>query len=593
MLRLQKVLKSTRSPAASHRAVLLAVHTLVAVLAGVATVASAQDAPAVAAASAVADASADLARQKALTESLINTLVEGGLLSREKAQALIQQAQEAAERKAAVSVPALPVAPVAPDASKDTAAKPAPAIRIPYLTEKTKAELREQLKADVLAQAREERWGEPGALPGWLHRITVEGDVRVRLQHEGFAHNNVAPDDVDFGNIYQSTSDLAWGPDVINTQNKRDRSTLRARLGIHAELGKGFDSMIRLSTGNGTSPVAASQTQGNYATKYSTFFDQAFIRYNDKGELVATAGRFNSPFYGSDLLWPDDLNLDGAAVSMRLPLDAGQTAFFTAGAFPLQELEVSDQDKWLYGMQGGFSLPLASDIQLRTGLGLYNFQGVGGRADTQVTPTDLNASLHGYALTEYPKGVRQKGNSLIRINRPLGINDGSTASRWGLASRFRPVNLTAELNFLQFYPVTVRLGVDYVRNLGFDLKDIRNRAGVTDLQLSEQTRGVQFKTTVGHERVEKYGQWQAFLTFRRFERDAWLDAFTDTTWHLGGTNYQGWSLGGQYGVGPRTSLGARYTTTHNLKDAQIYSPTLSNNATLKIDVFQLEANVRF
>jgi hypothetical protein len=579
MTRLQLALKNARHPQSPRRSVVLATHLLATALCWSAVGAAAQEVPA-------SDARTDLARQKALTESLINTLVESGLLSRDKAQALMQQSQDNAERKAAV-----PPAPA--DAAKDAEAKKAPVIRIPYLTETAKAELREQLKKDVLAQAKEERWGEPGALPGWLHRITVEGDVRVRLQHEGFAHNNTAPDDSSLGYIYQSTSDLAWAPDLTNTQNNRERSTLRARLGVHADLGKGFDSLIRLSTGNATSPVAASQTQGNYAIKYNTYFDQAFVRYNDKGELIVTAGRFNTPFYGSDLLWPDDLNLDGGAVSLRLPLDAGQMAYFTAGAFPLQELEVSDKDKWLTGMQAGFSLPLASDIQLRAGLGVYNFQGVGGRADTQVTPTDLNASINGYALTEYPKGVRLRGNTLMRINRPLGINDGSTASKWGLASRFKPVNLTAELNFLQFFPVTVRLGFDYVRNLGFDLNDIRNRSGIADLELSKQTAGYQFKTTVGHERVEKLGQWQGFLTFRRLERDAWLDAFTDTTWHLGGTNYQGWSMGGQYGVGPRTSVGMRYTTTHNLGDKMVYSPTLSNNATLKIDVFQLEANVRF
>jgi hypothetical protein len=578
-----------RSPLARPRAVVLAAHTLVSALLCVSGSASAQDAPA------AASASSELARQKALTESLINTLVDSGLLSRDKAQALLQQAQETAERKAATTAPAAPAvtAEASKEASKDGEAKKPPVIRIPYLTETAKAELREQLKKDVLAQAKEERWGEPGALPGWLHRITVEGDLRVRFQHDGFAHNNTAPDDTSYGYIYQSTADLAWAPDLINTQNSRDRTTLRGRVGVHADLGKGFDSMLRLSTGSGSSPVGASQTQGNYANKYSAYFDQAFIRYNDKGELVATAGRFSSPFYGTDMLWPDDLNLDGGAVSMRMALDAGQSMFFTAGAFPLQELEASSKDKWLYGAQAGFSLPLASDIQFRGGLGLYDFQGVGGVADTQVTPNSTTASINGYALTEYPSGVRLKGNTLMRINRPLGVNDGSTASKWGLASRFKPLNLTAEVNFLQFYPVVVRISGDYVRNLGFDLADVRNRSGIADLQLSKQTKGYQIKTTVGHDRVEKHGQWQGFLTFRRLERDAWLDAFTDTTWNLGGTNYQGWSLGGQYGVGPRTTLGARYTTTHNLSDKMVYSPTLSNNATLKIDVFQVEANVRF
>jgi len=94
------------------------------------------------------------------------------------------------------------------------------------------------------------------------------------------------------------------------------------------------------------------------------------------------------------------------------------------------------------------------------------------------------------------------------------------------------------------------------------------------------------------------GQWQGTLAFRRLGRDAWVDAFTDTTWHLGGTNYQGWSLGGVYGLGHRTSAGLRWTSTRNLPDTTLYTsvdgvgPGLSNYR-LKIDVLQLEVNSRF
>ena len=54
--------------------------------------------------------------------------------------------------------------------------------------ESVKAELREQVKQDVLAQAHNERWGDAGAMPDWLRRIHLEGDVRVRFQKIGRAH---------------------------------------------------------------------------------------------------------------------------------------------------------------------------------------------------------------------------------------------------------------------------------------------------------------------------------------------------------------------------------------------------------------------
>jgi hypothetical protein len=188
--------------------------------------------------------------------------------------------------------------------------------------------------------------------------------------------------------------------------------------------------------------------------------------------------------------------------------------------------------------------------------------------------------------------VRQRGNTLIRLNNPLGVNDGS-ASIWGLASRFRPLTLSADMMFMQFFPITVKASFDYIKNLGFNLQDIRDRSGQSDLMLTKQNTAVQAKLVVGAEKVEKPGQWQTYLAFRRLERDAWIDAFADPNWNLGGTNYQGWSLGGQYGIGPSTSLGLRYYSTRNISDPIVYSPSLSNNATLKIDVLQFELTARF
>jgi Putative porin len=64
---------------------------------------------------------------------------------------------------------------------------------------------------------------------------------------------------------------------------------------------------------------------------------------------------------------------------------------------------------------------------------------------------------------------------------------------------------------------------------------------------------------------------------------------------VGGTNYQGWQLGGHYAFDRRTSLGFRLTSTRNLEDGVTDAngvPTASNNP-LKIDVLQVDLNTRF
>ena len=79
-----------------------------------------------------------------------------------------------------------------------------------------------------------------------------------------------------------------------------------------------------------------------------------------------------------------------------------------------------------------------------------------------------------------------------------------------------------------------------------------------------------------------------------------IDGFTDTTWHLGGTNYRGWQLVGQYAIDGRAVLGLRLTSSRNLDDGvRTVNATTGavessfSNAPLKIDVLQLDLDTRF
>lgn len=529
-----------------------------------------------------ADERAELEQLRATTHALIQALVDSGLISPEKAQTLVQQAQRARPAEAAASAP--------------TATPARNVVRIPYVSETAKAEMREQIKQEVLAQARSERWGEPGALPGWLSRIGLEGDVRVRLQREFFSRDNITPNDINGGWRSQDQTP-AWAPDLTNTTNDRDRVTLRARLGVNGRLGDGWAAGLRLATGSDASPVSTSQTlagSDGHLGKYQLWLDRAFVQWEPGQGTTLVVGRFANPFFGTDLSWPADLNFDGLAASHRRSFSDRAAVFAHAGAFPLQEFSTSGADKWLYGGQIGGEWKLDERTQLTLGLAYYDFNRIEGQASDHATPSGVDAGVVPYLTSQYPRSVRQKGNTLIRLNQsPLEVTD---AAAWGLASRFRPIDLTLAASFHHFAPVTVRASFDYIKNTAFDLDDIRRRSLTPALELKDKTTAMQARVTVGSARVDKAGDWQAGFTWRRIERDAWPDAFTDTTWHLGGTNYDGWSLGGEYGIGPGTSLGLRWTSTRNLDDGQslLFNGQKNfSNADLKIDVLQVELNSRF
>lgn len=527
-------------------------------------------------AAAVAQERAGLEQLRNTTLSLIQALVDQGLLSREKASALLQQAQAPQAAVAAAPAPA------------QAAAKPG-VVRVPYISETQRAQIKEELKNEVLATAKAEGWADSRQIPDWSRRVAVDGDVRVRLESASFDQDN-AP-----ASSYRAqVLSPAWSPDLTNTQNARTRLTLRARLGVTGKVSEDVSSGIRLSTGNaGSNPASASATLGDDANRLSVSLDRAWIRWEPRWNVHVDAGRIANPFFATDLVWPTDVNLDGVSLRYEQTLATGMGGFITAGVFPMKEIALSTSaDKWLMGLQAGTDWAVGDYTQLRVGAAIYDFRHAEGRAETLPAPTGSAAGTTAYQASAYTN--RQRGNTLINLNDPT--NTGSAV--WGLASKFRPVTLTAAMTFNQLSPYSLGLSAEWVRNTAFDLQDIRRRANDSSIDVAEKTTGYQLRAQFGSPKLAERGDWQTFLAIRKFERDAWIDAYTDTTWNLGGTNYKGLSVGGNYTFDRNTHLGLRYTSTRNLDDGarttvgSVVSTTMSN-APFKVDVLQVELNTKF
>ncbi|NDY93736.1 putative porin [Ideonella livida] len=511
----------------------------------------------------------------ATLQALVEALVRQGLLSRARADEIL----------------ATPSAPAAEPAGL-------PVVRVPYLSQTTRQALKEELRAEVMDAARDQGWARPGELPDWARRLRMSGDLRLRAQHDGFDGDNLAPE------LFRSQTDSpAWAPDLTNTRHDRQRLTLRARLGVEATLAEGWTTGLRLGTGAANaSPTASSQNLGNQMGRATVSLDRGWIRWQAQDELSRhrlEGGRLEVPFERSDLVWPDDLALDGVAWRYERLLSAPLSAFATAGVFPLEEQVATARDKTLLGLQAGAIWSPSPQWQLRGALALYDFRHMEGVRESTLAPTDALAGTTAYQASAYPAAVRQKGNTLINLNAP-----GSTAAPvWGLASRFRPVDLQLALRSLHLPGREASLGLNVVRNTGFDLADIQRRAATAEVAgLEKKTLAWQLRAAVGPQQAPQTGDWSAFIAWRHVERDAWIDAYTDTTWHLGGTNYRGVSAGAQTWLAPRVTLGARFTSTRNLDDGVRFlaipgdASSLSGNlssAPLRIDVLQADLTVRF
>jgi len=544
---------------------------------------------------------------RATVMQLIDSLVAAGVLTRAKADELIRAAAAptaaattAAPVAAAAAVapavaPPVPLTPVAPPAAPELGADGKRIVRVPYVPESLKREMRDSIRQDVLAQARTERWGEAGALPDWLARIKLDGDLRVRAEGIALAQSNTGAS-VLAANA--SVAGLTRAADIIsqrssngaynfNTQDDTDRTRIRMRLNVDAKVSDEVKAGVRLSTGNTTDRVSTNQTLGQNFNKYSVVLDQVFLRWTPNGsEQSYLAGRMPNPFFGTDLVWDPDLNFEGLASTSDTRLGVRSRLFATVGWFPLTTVNPgSTRRRDLVGTQAGYQwrFGYTAANRLRVGLGVYDYRNIAGVAETE---TDRFSRPDYVTRSEYPSGLRQRGNTLFRLNSP-----SDTATQYGLASEFRTANLTAALELVDVGPLPLTLTGDYIRNLGFDRKAIAIRSGQSIVDGSDH--GYLVGLQLGKRVIANRGDWSTSVAYRYLGSDATLDAFADSDFGIGGTNNKGTVLTMNYGLDRNVWFSARWLSS-DLIDPIIPSTTLTHRTSkFSVDVLHFDLNARF
>jgi hypothetical protein len=427
------------------------------------------------------------------------------------------------------------------------------------------AELRPQVAQDVVAQAKQEKWGVPGALPDWVGRISWSGDLRVRYQLDNFASDNPPDGYPDYLTINNAGgfSKVPAGNAYFNTTVDRERTRLRLRLGALATLDGGWSVGLRLATGSLTIPVSTNQTVGQYGDRYQFAVDQAYLKYQSGAPDVsgsrfsASLGRLPNPWLSTNLVWDRNLQFEGLAASYEY-----RRAFLTLGAFPLQEVERSKDDKWLFGAQLGFKWSWGDRSSLKLAAAAYNFEHITGIRNAP------GSTLLNYTAPPF----MQKGNSLFDI---YGGPDSNT-NLYALAAEYRLLDLTAFLE-LPVGGYSFTLTGDYVTNRGFSTADVLHRLGYASLSdvpemqqilFAKQANGYKVEAGFGSRKTGTRGAWQAGLEYRYLERDAVVDAFTDADFHLGGTAAKGYVLNADWWLNNRVWMELRYFSTDAIINRQ-------------------------
>jgi hypothetical protein len=505
---------------------------------------------------------------------LVDSLVQQGSLSAEQGEALRKRLDAAAAPAAGPKPqPGDVQVPYVPDIVKDE------------ISRDVSKEVRDDVMKSVMVQAREERWGLPGVVPAWVARLRLYGDMRVRAEGIFFANGNAENVYYNFLRVNSAGGIGKTYNPYINVSTDRQRLRVRARLGMDVLVNEQLNTIFRISTGSLSDPVSTNQTLGLYglidSNRYTLAWDQAYMRYkqpNNTGYdwFTLLGGRMASPWVSTDLVWDGDINFEGIATTLKhrftsrnstetMP-EYDKSLFWTVGVFPLQEVDLSSRDKWLLGTQvGGHYLFDELQSKFTLALAYYDYENIVGQRNA------VDSNLLDFTAPPF----LQKGNTLYDIRND---SDPST-NLWALASNYKLLNLTAKLDLAYFAPSHVWLTLDYVKNLGFDSAKVAARTGA---QVEGRTTGYQAIISAGWPKMTKRGDWRVSLAYKYLQRDAVLDAFTDSDFHLGGTDAQGYILGGEYGLDEDTWLSVRWLST----DA-IDGPPLG------IDILQFDVNSRF
>lgn len=564
----------------------------------------------------------ELLKLRNTTTNLIKQLVKQGVLSDQAAEQMIKQAEADAEQQVADSKAA--------GAAKEVV--PADEVRVAYvpdfvkdeIRQQVRSELREEVVGDVMQKAKNEQWGMPNALPDWTKRFKLSGDLRLRSQHEVMDDMNVdnrpgSPDAAYFD--YQAINDAGGatnaGADAFsNTNSNRQRFRERLRLGVDAKIADGLNAGVRLATGNQRDPVSTNQSLGNTGQKYDFTIDRAYLKYDAVDDqkfnwLTLMGGRTKNPWYtgggefsgGSEVVWDTDLSFEGFSGTVRHRLggsdslmeatDHSRSVFFTAGAFPLQE-SLNGGDKWLFGGQAGLDWGFANQDNLKMGLAYFDYTGLQAKQSKYTNQYCDERNIQ--ELSSSRPDFMQGGNTVARICREgnsTTANASSAARMVGLASDFNIVNLNLSYDTAMFAPYHLRASGDYAKNIGFNMSDIQRRYTAGSIYphggtfvganaLSEQTNAWQIRADFGWPKVEVAGNWSVFAAYKHVERDAVLDGFTDSDFHLGGTNVKGWFIGGNYGLMKNVWVTGRWL-----------SADVISGPRYGVDVLQLDLNTQF
>jgi Putative porin len=269
----------------------------------------------------------------------------------------------------------------------------------------------------------------PLKLAPWIKELKLSGDLRLRYQYD---------------------QEQRQEPN-INNVSQRDRWRFRLRLNAEMVLEGGFFGGFSLATNYAAD--SNNQTYTGGFSNYDIFITKAFMGWNGVPGLMVEGGKFDNPFYKTDMFWDPDIYPQGAVQRVDLhkllnwdnsPFEvsfiAGQFIFWdnnefgfnsestTEGGTPIKNGQptFNNQDLWLFEEQlllkyktKLFTVTVAPSFFIAEG-GAYgeNTNGIpnfGASISAQTFAQNIKADPLAFLPSQHSSGSEEQHLALIKV----------------------------------------------------------------------------------------------------------------------------------------------------------------------------------
>jgi len=336
---------------------------------------------------------------------------------------------------------------------------------------------------------------------GWAEKIKINGDIRYRYE------------------TIEDDRKLASAD-----ADDRNRSRIRARLGVTAQVSEDVKARFALATGkDGGDPISSNSTLGSANSDKGISLDQGYISWKFYDNMILTAGKTKVPYFKpgkSSLIFDEDLRPEGAYIKYK-----NNNVFATLGYNFLNSDDGSSGNKDIietYGAQIGYKFKVDKNTKVTVGLGYYNIPLSGSELDDVL--------------------VDKFGNT----------GSGTTyAYDYAIQQVFAEVKTKIAGQKSTFY-------ADYIKNDG--------DSDITGISDPKEDTGFVYGVNVGS--AKKKGGLAIGYAYQDLEQDATFGAHTDSDFGGGGTDTKGSKLNAALGLSKNTSLALTYFDTEYGKESR-------------------------